>query len=88
MSQEVKEIPTNLSFIDVIRFPSRFPNIFGYYKATLQQVLDKYLQDNNRAKAVQALVSAIVAYKLEERVYQSLQINVILPLTEPFTSNS
>jgi len=34
------------------------------------------------------MVSVIVAYKLEERVYQSLQINVILPLTEPFTSNS
>jgi phytoene desaturase len=51
MNEEVRELPSTLSLIDMIRLPSRYPTLFKYRNATLQQVMDKHV-DDARAKTV------------------------------------
>ena len=79
MNEEVRELPSTLSLIDMIRLPSRYPTLFKYRNAALQQVMDKHVEDARaktlfssllarpRPPAVQTLVPVLVADAVQLR---------------------
>lgn len=45
ISNESRKIPDNLSFLDVLRMPRRYPTLFKYHKITLKEIIDQHLKD-------------------------------------------
>jgi phytoene desaturase len=58
LNREAREMPSELSLWDVVRMPKRFPQLFRYHEATLDDVMEAHLGDPR----LRALFAALWPY--------------------------